>query len=358
MNKKMVINGIKKSRVLYKEYYHKKEADRYLKNFPSIKLSPSYKKAIDAYWKKYGVRVSGKWHQVFIASSGMEDVRFIDIALFYSKIIGRLNFQKFSAAYDDKCRYDILFPDIKQPGTIVKNINGYFFDENNCLISKEYAKKKVAEVERCIVKPSIGTSGGKGIRVLKKQNEETYINDMIQIMNQKNYIVQHFIKQNVVLNNLNPDSVNTVRILSLLWNGEVYIIASLLRIGEKGKEFVTCSTECRGIKKDGKLDTISHDVNLYVKKDLEDNIVLPNYSEIIDYIKAKHKELSYFSIIGWDFAIDVNDNPILIEVNTNWPGIETKQCLYGPLFGELTDEVMEYVFFDKQAVLDGVSIAL
>ena len=54
--------------------------------------------------------------------------------------------------------------------------------------------------------------------------------------------------------------------------------------------------------------------------------------------------LPYFDIIGWDFAVDENGEPVCIEYNV-MP--EPNQISCGPTFGELSEEVFKDVFIDK-----------
>ena len=60
-------------------------------------------------------------------------------------------------------------------------------------------------------------------------------------------------------------------------------------------------------------------------------------------IKKAHKMLSRFGIISWDFAVDENSEPILIEYNLNYPDVMIYQMNNGPLFGDLTQTILEDV---------------
>ena len=53
--------------------------------------------------------------------------------------------------------------------------------------------------------------------------------------------------------------------------------------------------------------------------------------------------LSRFGIISWDFAVDENSEPILIEYNLNYPDVMIYQMNNGPLFGDLTQTILEDV---------------
>ena len=51
----------------------------------------------------------------------------------------------------------------------------------------------------------------------------------------------------------------------------------------------------------------------------------------------------YQRIIGWDFSVDKNGEPVLIESNygSNIGGLQAANGK--PLFGEFTDEVKDYL---------------
>lgn len=74
-----------------------------------------------------------------------------------------------------------------------------------------------------------------------------------------------------------------------------------------------------------------------------ENVVLCGHDEICSQIKKAHKILSRFGIISWDFAVDENGEPILIEYNLNYPDVMIYQMNNGPLFGDLTQTVLEDV---------------
>ena len=359
MNYLDLTRNMKKIRIIQKNVKHKKKAKRIIKNMDKInKLSPRYRKDINEYWAQFGVKVNGLWHQIYTTCSGKEDVRYIDEGLFYSKIIGRLNYMNLSEAYDDKCRYNILFPEVKQPKTLVKNINGYFFDTHDNLLNQNQVKEILLDNKKSIFKSSFGPGGGKGVLVLKQDNKDVFMENLNKIFLDKNFIIQEFIQQHSILRELNPTSVNTIRILSFMWKGQIHILASLIRIGDEESEIITADTQCRLIEKDGKLANLGHDTNYTMLKDLSKNTYIPNFERIIQTVKIEHKKIPYFSLIGWDWTIDSDANPILIEINTKWPGFDTKQCLEGPLFGDMTDEVMKYVFEDKKEVLDSIYLGI
>ncbi len=67
------------------------------------------------------------------------------------------------------------------------------------------------------------------------------------------------------------------------------------------------------------------------------------HEKICAEIKKAHKLLSRFEIISWDFAVEENGEPVLIEYNLNYPDVMIYQMNNGPLFGSLTQRVLEDV---------------
>ena len=53
------------------------------------------------------------------------------------------------------------------------------------------------------------------------------------------------------------------------------------------------------------------------------------------------RRMAHFRIIGWDIAVDRAGEPVLVEFNAP-PG--QMQGTNGPIFGDLTDAVLEEVF--------------
>ena len=64
----------------------------------------------------------------------------------------------------------------------------------------------------------------------------------------------------------------------------------------------------------------------------------------MDIILNEYKELQYFALIAWHFTVDKAGEPVLIEINTRWPALDSPQMFIGSAFGQLTDETMDHIF--------------
>ncbi len=92
---------------------------------------------------------------------------------------------------------------------LLKKIGGPFIKD------EEYKKE-------LIIKPTIDTSMGKNIMTIEDRfNNKKEVKSILNTCN-KNFICQETIKQHKDLSSLNPDCVNTIRIMSLLYNNKVY----------------------------------------------------------------------------------------------------------------------------------------
>ncbi len=164
----------------------------------------------------------------------------------------------------------------------------------------------------------------------------------------RDFLIQKRILQHPQYSRFNETSVNTEKIISFLYKGNVHILTSILRVGAPGACTDTASGGrgfTIGIKENGQLNDVGF--NIFGEKfyknaagELLSSIRLGAHQDICEIIKRAHVALPRFGIISWDFAVDASGEPILIEYNLNYPDVLIYQINNGPLFGELTDEVL------------------
>ena len=71
---------------------------------------------------------------------------------------------------------------------------------------------------------------------------------------------------------------------------------------------------------------------------------VPSFEKAIEMVKTAHPLIPHFRLVSWDIAIDESGEPVLIEANMRKGGINLNQFNNGPLFGDLTDRVLDEVF--------------
>jgi hypothetical protein len=75
-----------------------------------------------------------------------------------------------------------------------------------------------------------------------------------------------------------------------------------------------------------------------------ENHPIPCLSKVVDTALLAHKHIAICGIVGWDFALDVNNDPVFIEANLYWPTLSLVQLANGkPFFGENLNKVIDFV---------------
>lgn len=137
---------------------------------PMTPLSKGQVADIKSYFiKHFGREIPTYWHQYLYSRNGVYSEKYIPASIYNSEIIYRLNKFQFRHAYVDKGFYDTLFPDINRPKTIVKNVNGYYYDDSNPLTLEE-AVERCANLDGAIIKPTLEGTWGQGVKLIQTEN--------------------------------------------------------------------------------------------------------------------------------------------------------------------------------------------
>lgn len=253
-------------------------------------------------------------------------------------------------AYTDKNAYDNYFPDVRRPETLIRNINGYYFDGKGP-IREEEALAICENLKDVVIKPSMLGKWGTGVNLFSSENgiigESKSIKDLFAEY-KEDFIIQRKVIQHPEMSRLNPTSLNTLRVLSFHHGDDVFIQYAVARIGRKD-QWVDNET-AGGINADidlieGRIRDCAYgtpsekrilatDVGTVLK-----GFAIPAFEEVISTVKSLHRRLPYFNLIGWDFAIDAAGKPVLIEWN-RCPDLS--QTAHGPAFGDMTEEIVRF----------------
>ena len=335
------------------EHYLRKYLDK------SHRLTAEQKREIRKFWAPYCC-VSSKWAQYYSAKNGLFDPRYIPNTICYTKIDQHFNKRKLGYGFNDKNYYSKIFDGIRQPHVIVRKINGFLLDEQYNKISMQEAKEKILQHIEVICKPSQESGSGRGIFFLSQSNTDM-VNDFLSLREYDNYVVQELVIQHPDLAKIHKDSLNCIRICSILFEDGVYILSSVLRMGF-GKSKVDNATakgnsdfdgtSC-GIDENGKLKKYAY--GYYKGERMEkhpDGVVfegypIPSFDKAVALVKECHPRIPNFRLVSWDVAIDYDGNPVLIEANMRKGGINILQFNNGPMFGDLTERVLNEVFLNK-----------
>ena len=255
-----------------------------------------------------------------------------------------------SIKIDDKNMYDLYFHDINMPKCVLRKINGALMTYNYDIIDLQDAVDLCMKYDRIVIKQSLNSDGGKGVKFiddcfLQKENLITIIE------NNDNFIVQEFIEQHSVLAEFNPESINTIRIMTLFFDGKVIVLSSVLRMGVNGAKVDNASSGgivC-GINNDGSLKHVAFDANanIYNKhpqgKEFS-GVSIPSFGSCVEIAKKMAlRFINYTRLISWDFSVDTRGIPILVEANFTGGQLDFHQLCNGPIWGSKTREILTEV---------------
>lgn len=318
-------------------------------------LTESEKKAVDEKWSKItggGYKLSYKELEVFKHFNGF-DSRYLSHNLYLPLVSRRLNNYHYTKFFEDKGLLGHLSTSITFPYCIIRCVNGEYYDNSFRQISKDKAKEYLGNHKGKIVfKIARESSGGHGVRMIDTAFDKDAKQRVFQLMDTfgTDYVVQEAICQHETMAKFNRTSVNTLRINTLYLNGKISLCGTVLRIGKDGSFVDNMSSGGMGIGVDGTGHLNEYGYDYGCNQLYEMNGVrfagekIDFVPDIVDHIlKAHEKDFSFCKFIGWDVCINQDGKPIVIEINASQPGIFGEQLNFGPIFGDRTEEVIDYV---------------
>lgn len=264
---------------------------------------------------------------------------FIDY-LSFKKIRNKYNLKKnqeynYVCLLRDKFYFEKILNDLgyDTPKVIYyTNGNGLLYKNSNNQISfKNFFRE--SNNKNFFLKLSNGECAD-GVYELKISDDIIFLNEniitknkIIDILSSKEFIIQEKIKQHKALDKLFSKSINTLRIVTVEINGEIEVLASLLRCGVENNNVDNWAKGglAIGINSDGSLKKYGFykpgfgtKVEVHPNSNIKfESYEIPFYKNIIEEIKKIHLNFKKIKSIGWDIAILENKISI-IEGNDNW----------------------------------------
>lgn len=191
-------------------------------------------------------------------------------------------------------------------------------DGNNEAEFKDFIKGK----EYIIAKPLAGTHGDGVSKIAVKTA------DYQKIVQNGKVLIEDYVIQDKKMNELNPSSINTVRVMSYYDKDkdDTYMLAMYLRIGN-GKivdnfngggmvtkiDMATKRCEFPAVDRNGTIYEYHPATNTKIP-----GFEIPRYDEMVEMIKEAAKVVKEVRFVGWDVGIS-EKGPCLIEGN-DYPG--------------------------------------
>ena len=230
-------------------------------------------------------------------------------------LVAQLNPKDYWHYFDNKNEFNEMFSKYLK--------RDWFFLEGK---TKYQFRDFIKNHQEIIAKPN-NDSGGHGIEhiIVKDYLNSDLLYEYLQ--NKKLFLLEEIVKQHDILNDINPSSVNTLRIITILKDNKVNFITCFLRIGNKDS-FVD-NTSSGGMLTMVGLNTgmtlypaCDGNMNIYDKhpatKKKIAGIKIPFFKETLKLVEELAKIEPNLKYIAWDIAI-TNNGPLLIEGNP-YPG--------------------------------------
>lgn len=336
----------------------------YVKGLEIKTLTKEQKCAIQNYWKPLiGTKVSTRWHQLIFSISGdfKPEYEPFEVAM---RVQNKLSPSSVQRAFDDKSLYHQLLVGFNFPIRVALCSRGvYYLPESNSLVEVSYDKfiNGLHNISDCIIKPCVGTDGGRGVSSLditegKIVGTNQDLNSFIKEFENKygrNYCIERKVHECENLQCLNPTSCNTLRVHTYRNRNkqEIQFLSSYLRIGKLGKvvDNAYSGGYCGRISKDGYLNRVVRVYPYSIDTKTESGVDVSRYKindfeKIVSTVKRAHSLLPMFDLVGWDVAVDREGKVIIIEFNPN-PDVRIEQLVFDyTCLGDLQEEIVRRVY--------------
>lgn len=170
--------------------------------------------------------------------------------------------------------------------------------------------------------------GGDGVKKVNLAGEDLKVL-FNQLYNNKQYLIEDTLIQNEYLDWINPKAVNNVRLVTLLKDGEVYVVFKTLRINAGSEEVISCHDIYMTLDDEGNVlgNVVDDECNIYKKHPVTGfkfkGAKIPHMDKALELVKSAAKLVPEMRWIGWDVAI-TEDGAAIIEGN-NYPSFGLHQ---------------------------------
>jgi len=286
--------------------------------------------------KRFGDRGYSAWLETYTELKEEFKEGWVPDDYYTFEMIPVLNSRNIAALSNYKSFDHRLFPGFAIDPLFVK-INGQFYDYSQRTVTSEEMIDKLREYNDEIVIKLDSAPSGKG--VFFKQSGLAVSNDFQAY---DNFLIQPSLKQHVILNELYPHSLNTLRVTTFVGRaGETSVKHLSLRFGRFGNRIANVSAGGLSVYVDSDGNVVSDAVDeiglnsghkhvdtSYIYK----NLKVPGVPEAINKCKKAHRLFPYLKFIAWDLFIDEYETPGLIEWNAWMPDMWVNEALIGPLW--------------------------
>lgn len=326
---------------------------------PSVKKLPHLTKKqvrrLRQFYRPYVRFITSRYHRLYTARSGKFYPQYLPEEFYVMHVDRYFNHREEARYLDNKCYYYRLFAGVRQPDLIAMRIGGTWLDPHLCAVGLEAVYATIGREREAVVKKAVNSEGGYGVFFLQGEGMAGKLQKLLADLT-GDVVIQRPVRQHEELATLHPQSVNTIRIVSLLTQEKVRIYAAALKIGTGSAR---TDNGCQGgvycgLCSDGTLrgyGVLDNGTVLTEHPDLHYSFAekkVPYFANALRLVKKAHVFMGHFRLISWDVAINEEGEAVLIEANLCLGGINDVQMCCGPLFGRDTGEILDEVMHGKR----------
>ena len=237
-----------------------------------------------------------------------------------NELVKMLNEQSFAPYFEDKAKFNEKFDKYLKREWLYLNENSF-----------EDFKAFIKDKETIIAKP-LDQCCGRGIDIysVNDYDAEALFNSLIS---QKAYLIEEVVKQHPIMDTLSASSVNTIRIITILNDENVTLVAGCVRMSRNGNvvdNFNSGGLSCIVNINTGKIVTDGYDkFRSTFKKHPDTGTIIngfevPMWDDVVNLVVEAAKVVPQIRYVGWDVAISNKYGPLLIEGNS-YPGQDLTQ---------------------------------
>lgn len=326
----------------------------------TVELTSAQKKEIDEFYlNNYGHKIPYYWHCNFTAHSNKFDKEYFPELLYIPEFERYMNcHREYVNVFADKNVLPHLAKSagIKTPQVVLSITRKQITDSTNNILTKEEALAHISNCGEVFIKPSVDSCSGSGCFIANFANGVDAISgktaEQILASVGENVVMQKIIRNHPSIAKIYSGSVNTFRIITYRWKDELLHMPVIMRIGKDGSYldnahaggmFVAVNDDGRMHKTamtefNQKFECHPNTKVIFAEQRID---LLPT---VIAAAKRMHAMIPQLGVVNWDFAIDENGDPVLIEANTKGGAIWVIQMAHGRSgFGEKTAEVLQWI---------------
>lgn len=321
-------------------------------------IDEEFVKEVQGYYKKhYNKEIDPITHIAYANLTNEKEVKILPQEFFRKKFLKVFNDSYMNDMYRDKGLYDILFQTDQMVYNVIKCSRGHYYTKENEYLEINSAQQVLLnDSDEYIIKPS-DTNNGIGIEKIKVKNNELILkNEAITLKDIEvdygyNFVVQRVLKQHDVMSKPHPNSINTLRMATLRFNGKIHNLYTFARFGQDGeiKDNANVGGLVVGVKENGefmdygllKYQTVQQHPT--TKVNIKDFGKVPNYDEALKFVRELHQNVLLQDYVAWDICISETGKPIFIEANFYGSSWVNQVALKKPMLGNMTDDILKYI---------------